>query len=69
MKDKELRYVGKSVRKKDALQLLTGKPVYTGDKIPEDALSVKLLRSPHANALVESIDTAAALRVPGVVAV
>ena len=69
MKDKELRYVGKSVRKKDSMQLLTGKPVYTGDKIPEDALSVKLLRSPHANALIESIDTAAALRVPGVVAV
>ena len=37
--------VGKSVRKKDSLQLLLGKPVFTEDIAP-DALVVKLLRSP-----------------------
>ena len=58
--------VGKSVRKKDSLQLLLGKPVYTDDIVP-DALVVKLLRSPHANAIVETIDTSKAKKLPGVV--
>ena len=62
----EYRSVGKSVRKKDSMQLLLGKPVYTEDIAP-DALVVKLLRSPHANAMVKSIDTSKAKKVPGVV--
>ena len=62
----EYRSVGKSVRKKDSLQLLLGKPVYTEDIAP-DALVVKLLRSPHANAMVKTIDTSKAKKVPGVV--
>ena len=41
--EKELKSVGKSVRKKDSMQLLLGKPVYTADIVP-DALVVKLLR-------------------------
>ena len=64
----EYASVGKPVRKKDAMQLLLGKPVYTED-IVHDALVVKLLRSPHANAIVQAIDTSRALKVPGVVAV
>lgn len=62
----EYRSVGKSVRKKDSLQLLLGKPVYTEDIAP-DVLVVKLLRSPHANAMVKTIDTSKAKKVPGVV--
>ena len=62
----EYRSVGKSVRKKDSLQLLLGKPVYTEDIAP-DALVVKLLRSPHANAMAKAIDTSKAKKVPGVV--
>lgn len=58
--------VGKSVRKKDSLQLLLGKPVFTED-IVSDALVVKLLRSPHANAIVEDIDTSKAKKIAGVV--
>ena len=58
--------VGKSVRKKDSLQLLLGKPVFTEDIVP-DALVVKLLRSPHANAIVEDIDTSKAKKIAGVV--
>ena len=49
------------------MQLLLGKPVYTNDVTPDDALVVKILRSPHANAIVESIDTSVAKKVPGVV--
>ena len=67
MEHKQYQSINKSVRKKDALQLLLGKPVYTDDVTPDDALIVKILRSPHANAIVESIDTAAAKKVPGVV--
>lgn len=42
---KEYKSINKSVRKKDAMQLLTGKPVYTDDVTPSDALVVKILRS------------------------
>lgn len=62
----DYQFVGKSVRKKDSLQLLLGKPVYTDDIVP-DALVVKLLRSPHANAIVETIDTSKAKKLPDVV--
>ena len=64
---KEYKSINKSVRKKDAMQLLTGKPVYTDDVTPSDALVVKILRSPHANAIVQEINTKAAKLVPGVV--
>ena len=59
--------IHRSVRKKDAMQLLLGKPVYTEDITPRDALVVKLLRSPHANAIVRDVDTGTAKKVPGVV--
>ena len=67
MEHKDYKSINKSVRKKDSMQLLTGKPVYTDDVTPDGALVVKILRSPHANAIVESINTAAAKKVPGVV--
>ena len=66
---KTYRAVNQPVRKKDAMQLLLGKPVYVDDIAPKDALVVKILRSPHPNAIVQKIDTARALKVPGVVAV
>ena len=49
------------------MQLLLGKPVYVEDIAPKDALAVKLLRSPHANAIVEEINVSVAKKVPGVV--
>ena len=49
------------------MQLLLGKPVYVEDIVPKDALAVKLLRSPHANAIVEEINVSVAKKVPGVV--
>ena len=45
--------INKPFRKKDAMQLVTGQPVYMDDVIPQDCLIVKLLRSPHANAIVK----------------
>ena len=67
MEHKEYKSINKSVRKKDAMQLLLGKPVYTDDVTPNDALVVKILRSPHANAIVDEINTTIAKKVPGVV--
>ena len=29
-----MKFVNQSIRKKDAMQLVTGKPVYTGDMVP-----------------------------------
>ena len=58
--------VNKPFRKKDAMQLVTGQPVYMDDLVPADCLIVKLLRSPHANAIVKSINTAVAKKVPGI---
>ena len=51
------------------MQLLLGKPVYMDDITPSDALSVKVLRSPHAHALIEDIKTEIALKVPGIVGI
>ena len=69
MEHKDYRAINKPVRKKDSMQLLLGKPVYTDDITPRDALVVKLLRSPHANAIVQEIDTSLAKKVPGVAAI
>ena len=66
---KEYHAVGKCIPKKDSEQLLLGKPVFMDDIVHEDCLVVKILRSPHAHALIEDINTAAAMKVPGIVAV
>ena len=64
-----MKTVNQPMRKKDAMQLVTGQPVYLDDVIPQDCLIVKLLRSPHANAIVQEIDTSRALLVPGIEAI
>ena len=50
-----MSYVNQSVQKKDAKALVTGQPVYTDDIAPADCLIVKVLRSPHAHAMIEEI--------------
>lgn len=64
-----MRVVGQPIQKKDAMSLVTGKPVFTDDLQTGDCLVVKVLRSPHANAIVQSVSTAAAMKVPGIEAV
>ena len=64
-----MKVVNQPLRKKDAMQLVTGQPVYVDDVTPRDCLCVKLLRSPHANAIVKSINKTAAMKVPGMEAV
>ena len=71
-KEERLRkqgFVTRPTMKKDAMALMTGRPVYTDDMAPSDCLIVKALRSPHAHALVKEIHTEQAKKVPGVVCV
>lgn len=61
-----MRHVNQPIRKKDAMALVTGKPVFTGDMVDKNALIVKILHSPHANAIIEDINTSIAMKVPGI---
>ena len=61
-----MKSVNKAIRKKDAMELLLGKPVYMDDIAPKDCLVVKLLRSPYANAIIKDINTDIAKKVPGI---
>lgn len=61
--------VGRSLGAPAGPQVVTGTARYTFDVEVEGLLHMKLLRSPHPHARIRSIDTTAALRVPGVHAV
>ena len=65
----DLRTVSHAVVKKDAKGLLQGRAVYTDDLAPRDSYIVRMLRSPHANAYVRSIDTTRARKINGIVAI
>jgi CO/xanthine dehydrogenase Mo-binding subunit/aerobic-type carbon monoxide dehydrogenase small subunit (CoxS/CutS family) len=58
--------VGRSLGAPAGPQVVTGTARYTFDIEVEGLLHMKLLRSPHPHARIVSIDTAEALRVPGV---
>ena len=64
-----LNYVSKKLPKLDSMALVTGKPVYLDDVAPKDCLIVKVLRSPHASAVIDTIRTDRAKLVPGIEAV
>lgn len=64
-----MKYVNQPIQKKDAMSLVTGKPVYTEDLAPKDCLIVKVLRSPHAHAIIEDINITVASKVPGIEAI
>jgi 4-hydroxybenzoyl-CoA reductase alpha subunit len=66
---REARVIGKPLPKVDAATKVTGRAVYADDMLPARTLHCRILRSPHPHARVLSIDTAAAKRIPGVVAV
>ena len=61
--------VGKGVRRKEDPRLLTGAATYVDDIEMPGMRFAAILRSPHAAAKIVRIDTAAASRHPGVVAV
>lgn len=67
--EKPYRYIGKAMARKDAMEIVTGGAKFLGDlKIP-NMLHGKVLRSPHAHALIKRIDKSKAEKFPGVEAV
>ncbi len=61
--------LGQSVRRVEDRRFLTGEGRYLDDIAFDGQLHARILRSPYAHAEIRSIDTAAAVAVPGVVAV
>lgn len=64
-----LLVVGKDVPRTDALPKVTGAAQYVADLHMPGMLHAAVLRSPHPNARILSIDTSAARAMPGVKAV
>jgi carbon-monoxide dehydrogenase large subunit len=61
--------IGQPVRRREDFRLLTGKGCYSDDvNFPGQAYAV-MVRSPHAHALIRSVDTTAVMAAPGVLAV
>lgn len=67
--DDKLSVVGKSPTRLDAVAKVTGKARYTYDQNPSGLLHARILRCPHPNANVKSIDLDKARAMPGVKAV
>ena len=65
----ELRVVGTRQRKLDGRDRVMGRTIYASDLRLPDMLAGRILRSPHSHARIRSIDTSAAERLPGVLAV
>ncbi len=61
--------IGASVVRKEDKRFITGKGRYTDDIRLHGMTYAQFIRSPHAHAKVKSIDSSAALKMPGVVAV
>src|ERR1051326_5721940 len=61
--------VGTSLPRLDGPDKVTGRARYAGDQLLPGMLYARLVLSPYAHARIVSIDTSAALAVPGVVAV
>ncbi len=65
----KLPHIGESVRRKEDYRFLTGAGNYTDDINLANQASCVFVRSPHAHALVKSIDTSKAKAAPGVVGI
>ena len=62
-------YIGQRVARKEDPRLITGEGTFTDDVMLQGMAYLTLVRSPHAHARIRRIDTAAAKKEPGVVAV
>lgn len=59
--------VGKSVKRVDAFEKVTGRAKYTDDLCDKSAYVVRILHSEVAHGIVKSVDTSEAEKIPGVV--
>jgi CO/xanthine dehydrogenase Mo-binding subunit len=64
-----MKIIGTAAPRVDGVEKVTGRAKYTGDMSVPDMLEGKFLRSPYAHARIARIDTTAAEKIPGVVAV
>lgn len=62
-------YVGQPIKRVEDRRFLTGKGRYVGDIKAPDAAHLAFVRSPHAHARIRKLSTAAARKMPGVIAV
>ncbi|NGM20111.1 xanthine dehydrogenase family protein [Roseomonas stagni] len=62
-------YIGRSVPRPNLPKLVQGRATYTDDVQPPRLVHAAFLRSPYAHARILSVDSAAAMQVPGVVRV
>ena len=62
-----LPHIGESVRRKEDYRFLTGAGQYTDDITMQAQSYAVFVRSPHAHAVIKSIDISAASAMPGVV--
>jgi len=63
----KLPHIGESLRRKEDYRFLTGAGNYTDDITMEAQSYAVFVRSPHAHAIIKSIDISAAEKMPGVV--
>jgi carbon-monoxide dehydrogenase large subunit len=61
--------IGQPLRRREDYRFLTGAGQYTDDVVMPGQTYAAFVRSPHAHARITSIDTAAARKMPGVVAI
>ena len=66
---KETKVVGKKMPKVDAYERVSGSAQFTYDVMLPNMLYAAVLRSPHANSVLKSIDVSEAEKMPGVHAV
>src|ERR1700749_69562 len=67
--DRPNSYIGRSVPRPNLARLTQGRGQYVSDVVLPRMVHVAFVRSPHAHARIKAIDTTAAARAPGVVAV
>ncbi|RZI69925.1 MAG: xanthine dehydrogenase family protein molybdopterin-binding subunit, partial [Variovorax sp.] len=65
----KLPHIGEAIRRKEDYRFLTGAGNYTDDITMGQQAHCIFVRSPHAHATVKSVDTAEALKMPGVVGI
>jgi carbon-monoxide dehydrogenase large subunit len=69
MTDMSQSPIGKPLLRREDERFLTGRGQYTDDVVLPRQTYGYFLRSPHAHARIRSVDTSAALKAPGVVAI
>src|SRR5262249_42663023 len=65
----DITFVGRSVTRLEARPLVTGRGAFAADVAFPHMLHMRVVRSAHAHGRIISIDTSAALKLPGVAAV